>query len=124
MSEGFVCHVRDGIEGAVYIGRAINKWGIYREASPLYNPFIIGYHHDSIPRQRGLSRVEVIDLYRQYLQARPFLIRKIIPLRGKPLECWCRHKGERIVEEKNWCHGDILLYYLSAFTDEELREMK
>lgn len=121
---GCVVHVWDRVVGAAYIGRGYRKHGIYRDASPLYNPFIIGYHHDSIPRHRGLSREEVVGLYEQYLRERPFLLRKLPDLRGKPLECWCRHAGEIPVRSKNLCHGDVILKILAEYTDEELKEMR
>jgi hypothetical protein len=42
MSRGRVVHVRDHVEGAVYIGRAMPRFGL--PASPWRNPYKIGTH--------------------------------------------------------------------------------
>ena len=66
----------------IYIGRS-SYWG---------NPFIIGPDG---------TREEVIELYRQYIEARPYMIEKAKKeLRGKVLGCYCKPKA---------CHGDVLL---------------
>lgn len=82
---GEVVHVRDGVEGAVYIGRP----------SLFGNPFVIG---------KDGSRVEVVMKYREYAVSRVYWDSEfraaVVALKGKTLACWC---GEKV------CHGDVLM---------------
>lgn len=64
----------------VYIGRG-SKWG---------NPFIIGI---------AGSRMQVINMYKSYIQGRPELMADLHELRGKRLGCYCSPLP---------CHGDVL----------------
>jgi hypothetical protein len=109
-----VVHVNDNIEGAVYIGRINAHKHLAR--SPFANPFVIGLIWD--------DRAQVVEGYRQYLltgAGRP-LLAALPALRGTPLACWCRHKGEARTPA-NACHGDVLVELLDTYTDEELRAM-
>ena len=65
----------------VYIGRG-SKWG---------NPFELG---------RDGNREEVIDKYRKYIVANPFLMSYLKELKGKVLGCFCKPLP---------CHGDVLV---------------
>jgi hypothetical protein len=64
----------------IYIGRP-SKWG---------NPFEIG--KDGI-------REEIIEKYRQWILAKPELLKQLPELYGKRLGCYCKPKA---------CHGDVL----------------
>lgn len=64
----------------VYIGRP-SKWG---------NPWSIG----------ALSREEVIEKYRVWIETQPALLASLSELRDKVLGCWCAPQA---------CHGDVLV---------------
>lgn len=109
-----VVHVRDNVEGAVYIGRAMSHLGL--SVSPFRNPYRIG--------QDG-GREACIQYYRDDLMkftGHNSLLPRLPELRGKPLACWCRHDGEKRTRGKG-CHGDVLVELLERYTDEELRAM-
>lgn len=82
---GHVVHVKEKVEGAVYIGRP----GVFG------NPFKIGVDGD---------RETVVVKFREYCIDRCYWdveYREMVKgLAGKTLECWC---GEKL------CHGDVLL---------------
>jgi len=65
----------------IYIGRG-SKWG---------NPFVIG---------KDGNRQEVIEKFRLYLEASPYLLSCLPELRGKTLGCFCKPQA---------CHGDVLV---------------
>jgi len=69
----------------VYIGRG-SKWG---------NPFVIGING---------SRLQVINMYKQYVLGKPELLKDLEELRGKRLGCFCKPLA---------CHGDILIELLN-----------
>lgn len=106
-----VVHVRDNIEGAVYIGRAMPRQGL--KASPFANPFRVS---------PVTSRQTAITRYEEHLVKHPELWSLMPDLRGRPLACWCRHNGESPTPE-NACHGDVLANLLRFHTDDELRAM-
>lgn len=106
---GRVVHIKDNVEGAVYIGRAMSARGL--SGSKWANPYKIGEHG---------TRIQVLALYADDLRHDPGFIRQLPELRDKPLACWCRHDGETPTEG-NRCHGDILLEWLKDYTDDELR---
>lgn len=87
-----VVHVKDRVPGAVYIGRAIPRFRL--AGSPFANPFKI---------DKDGTRAEVIEKYRQWIQAQPDLLARLPELRYKPLACWCRPLA---------CHGDVLIELL------------
>lgn len=109
-----VVHVRDDVPGAVYVGRAMPRQRL--AGSPFGNPFKVKQH----------GRAEAIRRYRESIAAAlrrsPELVEQLIALRGKPLACWCRHDGEPRTEA-NACHADVLVEFLAAHTDDELRRM-
>lgn len=72
----------------VYIGRP-SKWG---------NKFEIGRPHPV--HGHGMTREEVIALYKHWILGRPDLLRALPGLRDKVLGCWCAPKA---------CHGDVLI---------------
>lgn len=84
---GDVVHVRDQVNGAVYIGRG--------RGSVFGNPFVIGVDGD---------RETVVVKFREYAISRCYWDVKfreaVKGLAGKTLACWC---GEKL------CHGDVLL---------------
>src|SRR4051812_22483995 len=97
-----VVHVRDHIDGAVYIGRAVPRLRIPN--SDFANPFRIGLDG---------GRSQVIDKYRAgllTLLTKSEVIRDLlIQLRDeKALACWCRRDGEERTPA-NACHGDVLV---------------
>ena len=122
MSETRVVHVNDGVDGAVYIGRYMPpaKGRRLLPASRFANQFKIG----TVPwwADRPLTRADAIEAYRKHLLDHPAFLDLLIPLRGKPLACWCRHDGEAKTEATA-CHGDVLIEILDRYTDDELREM-
>ena len=65
----------------VYIGRG-SKWG---------NPYEIG---------PDMAREEAIEMFEQYLDRKPGLLRQLAGIHGKVLGCHCAPKA---------CHGDILI---------------
>lgn len=105
-----VVHVNDNIEGAVYIGRRMNRRSLPQ--SPFANPF---------PIAMG-TRGAVIEAYRKHFLKSPTLIAQLPELRGKPLACWCRHDGEPRTEA-NACHGDVLIGLLERYSDDALRDV-
>lgn len=117
MSDTRVIHITDRIEGAVYIGRRNNRYGLAE--SPLANGF-------SLPRNAtATQRAFVIDQYRGWLATGgggKAAFEALVLARGKPLACWCRHDGEDRTPE-NACHGDVLIELLERYTDDELRAM-
>lgn len=120
-----VCHIDDGIEGAVYVGRANPRKGL--KASKWGNPFRIG---DPLQVPQGarvvvikMKRHEAVRAYRDNLFRNRDLLAQLPRLRNAPaLACWCRHDGEERTPE-NECHADVLVELLQKYTDEELREM-
>jgi hypothetical protein len=88
---------RDGLPpGAVYIGRAMPRYGL--PASKWANPFRL---------RRNASheeRAEVIAKYERRL-VDSGLIDDVRELSGKDLVCWCAPKP---------CHGDLLLRLANA----------
>lgn len=104
-----VVHVSEKVEGAVYIGRAMPRQRL--KASKWANPFTVKEH----------GRKGAIILYSLYLSETPDLIASIPELRNKPLACWCRREHEQKTPVTA-CHGDTLLAWLDAYTDDELRE--
>lgn len=109
-----VVHVRDNLPDAIYIGRAVPRRGM--DGSIWANPYPIGY--PDTPERRS----EVISQYRAWLMDSPGLLRVLPTLRGKPLACWCRHDYEERTPA-NACHGDILVWLLEQYSDDELRAM-
>lgn len=109
-----VVHVKQQIEGAVYIGRQNNRYGLAE--SRFANPFPIG----SDPQH--VQRAAVIEQYRRRLFNSPSLLRALPELRDKPLACWCRYDGVR-QRPRNSCHGDVLVDVLKRYSDDELRAM-
>jgi hypothetical protein len=101
---GYVCHVSDGIPDAVYIGRPGRG-----NPGPYGNPFKLG------PWE---SRGATLDQFRTYLWSNPDLLVLVPALRGKPLACFCRSKGEFGPP----CHGDVYIALLEAKTDAEILE--
>lgn len=77
---------------AIYVGRP-SKWG---------NPFKFPSFYASRPRDTRLAvRKSVVGQYREYVMARPWLLRMIQEeLKGKDLVCWCAPLP---------CHADVLL---------------
>jgi hypothetical protein len=71
-----------------YIGRP-SDWG---------NPFKIG---------RDGNRAECIKKYRDYIDGRKDLLKKIHELKGKALACHCKPMA---------CHGDVLVEILESDT--------
>ena len=82
-------------EGAVYIGRRMKRGGWDLPESKWHSPFHI---------DKGLTRDEAIDKYREYLFSSG-LIDDIDELRGKTLACWCAPLR---------CHGDLLVELLGG----------
>jgi hypothetical protein len=107
-----VVHVKENVEGAVYVGRALTALGL--SGSPFGNPFRIGEHGD---------RAACIRLYREWLLGSPALLARLPELRNKPLACWCRRDG-RAWSPATACHGDVLIELLDRYTDDELRAMR
>lgn len=64
----------------VYIGRP-SKWG---------NPFKL---------MEESQRIQVLEMYKDYLLNNPDLLGQIKELKGKVLGCWCAPRA---------CHGDVL----------------
>lgn len=79
----------------VYIGRRLARGGWNLPQHPLYNPFQI----DTPKKKHDGTRAEVMAKYREYLMARPDLLKLVPALRGRTLACWCAPE---------LCHGDIL----------------
>lgn len=113
MSETTVCHVRDRVPDAVFVGRARKP----REVAPYGNPFPVHQY----------GRAQAIALYRKWLETRltteDEMAELLIALRGKPLACFCRHAGETKTDD-NACHADVLIEYLERFSDEALRAIR
>jgi hypothetical protein len=84
------------LSGAVYIGRAMSRYGL--PASKCANRFRVRRNatHE--------ERVEVIAQYERHLVGRG-LIHDVHELRGKDLVCWCA---------PDLCHGDVLLRLANA----------
>jgi hypothetical protein len=108
--ESRVVHVKDNIEGAVYIGRGNGRARL--KASPFANPFKVATSTD---------RQSVIRRYEAHVIECPRLWTLLPSLRGKPLACWCRHEGEQVTDD-NLCHGDVLVGLLNRYSDEEILE--
>lgn len=83
---GRVVHVRQGVPGAVYIGRP----------SVFGNPFVIGVHG---------NRAQVIERFREYAVDRayhdPAWRQQVVQLIGCTLACYCAPAA---------CHGEVLLW--------------
>jgi hypothetical protein len=109
VNEGYVCHINEQIDGAVYVGRVNGRKKL--NASLFANPFVIGYQGD---------RATVIDKYRNYLRVLiwgGYHHEEFIALRGKPLACWCR----KSTAKSPACHGDVILELLNQYTDDDIR---
>lgn len=115
-AETRVVHVHDNVPGAVYIGRKMTARGL--KASPLANPFRIWEH----------GRADAIARYGDWLSEQiesgnAAVIDALIAARGKPLACWCRRDGQPR-SPGTICHGDMILDFLLAYSDDELRAPK
>lgn len=106
-----VVHVRDFVEGAVYVGGSYPRLRLPQ--SPFHNPFRIG---------RDGTRAEILELYPLRLLRSPTLLAMLPDLRGKPLACSCRHDGDTRPHAPR-CHADVLCELLAAYYDDELRDM-
>jgi hypothetical protein len=91
-----VVHVKDGVPGAVYIGRASPRHKL--RASPWRNRYRLG---------KDGNRDEVIQKYKAWLLSDEpeavQLLARLPELRGKALACWCKEPGKEAP-----CHGDVL----------------
>jgi hypothetical protein len=85
--------------GAVYIGRAMPRFGL-RE-SKWVNPFKLRHGATYEERKEAIARYE-----RHLYDSR--LIDDVHELRGKDLVCWCAPSP---------CHGDVLLHYANPIGD-------
>lgn len=116
-----VVHVNDNIEGAVYIGRTNRRKGLAQ--SRLANMYrlndVWGDRSACIAHYRSDL---MYALTQMGSEANHITCDDLIPLRGKPLACWCRHDGEERTKA-NACHGDVLIELLNRYTDDELRAM-
>ena len=119
-----VVHVKDHIEGAVYIGRPMPRQKL--RGTIWANPYKIGQgvprFHDGTVTMEPMTRQNVIALYRYDITQSRFLLRELPTLRGKTLACWCRHHWEK-PGPGNACHGDVLLEMLAQYTDDDLMAM-
>ncbi len=107
-----IVHVKDNVEGAVYIGRSVPS--LKMEESPFQNPYRIG---------RDMSRAQAISAYRTHIAMYSELWPMLIELRDKPLACWCRHDRD-LRDPSTACHGDVLIEILEQYTDEQLRTLE
>ncbi len=115
----FVANVRDYIVGgkvvlpanAVYVGRAVNRYGLKR--SPLANPWVIGQPPHGGAKHR-LTREEAIEFYRELLACRRrwdadtrelSRLRTLAAQGDLILVCWCHPKD---------CHARIIKELLEA----------
>jgi hypothetical protein len=75
-----------------YIGHAgpRHQW----PESVFANPFV---------REAKQDRKKMVEHYREYLEGREDLLKRVGELRGRALGCWCAPQP---------CHGDVLLEYL------------
>lgn len=81
----------------VYIGRyhRSERYG-FMAASPWCNPF-------RIDEALGITRDDVIAMYRDHILTSPELVSSLHELKGKRLGCWCKPEA---------CHGDVLIKLL------------
>ncbi len=63
--------------------------------TPFGNPFIIDRNH---------SRIQVVDMFREWITLKPELVEQLRELDPKRLVCWCAPKV---------CHGDVLVELLN-----------
>jgi hypothetical protein len=90
-----VANINSGTSYDVHIGRqrSPKMWGggYHLPRSAWANPFKVG--------EDGTIE-EVIEKYERYLfDERPYLVARLLELRGKTLACWCKPEP---------CHGDVL----------------
>ena len=107
---GYVCHVNENIEGAVYIGRNMPRRGL--RCCGLQNPFSVkDWGRELAIANYQASRIKIIEHgTRQFIDA-------LIEARDKPLACWCR----KSTTSSPACHGDVILELLDTYTDDQLR---
>lgn len=128
-NEARVVHVRDNVPGAVYIGRAMPRQGL--RASPFANPYKIGAPAAHWSQKDPITREGALFAYSTDIWSgdKRYLLGELPALRGKPLACWCRHDGVPMTNgttlpgPDNRCHGDLLVHWLNAYTDDELRAL-
>lgn len=116
-----VVHVKDRIEGSVYIGRANATYGLPR--SPLANPFSVGKHRTQAEAVRAFDRMiwsTMLGVGNDHRKAE--VVEALILCRDRPLACWCRHDGDDDQDERP-CHGDIIVAILNVCSDDQLRDM-
>lgn len=97
-----VVNVRDGIPGAIYIGRYNKAWKL--SASPLANPYslqdygarALGLYDDDIDEALVTKRGPVY-------QELNWLAKRVAAGQSVALACWCRTVGGN-----EPCHGDIV----------------
>jgi hypothetical protein len=61
----------------------------------------------------------VIARYGAWILKQPELLEELPRVRSHPLECWCRHDGDR----EPACPGDAVIDLLDRYEDDELRAM-
>jgi hypothetical protein len=90
-------------EGAIVVSRP-SRWG---NPFRLYEPYRFVNKHGELLIGVVGSRQYAVELFQQFLDARPDLQAKVrAELGGHDLCCWCKppEAGER-----DWCHADVLL---------------
>lgn len=80
-------------------------------------PFGNPYSHKSGTRAKFTVDTveEAVDKYREYIQGRPDLLKRLPELKGKVLGCWCKTP-----EKPNaLCHGDVLVELIEKLEDSD-----
>lgn len=84
-------------EGAVYMGRAMKKYGL--EKSKFANPF---------PLKKEEPRGATIERYREWLWKQikkgEITIKDLLALEGKDLVCFCKQPNKEVA-----CHCDVIM---------------
>lgn len=116
-----VCHVRDNVPGAIYVGRAMPRQRL--KGSKWANPWKIGAPASHWGQADPITREGALFAYSTEFWADDgtlhHLLADLHELRGKALACWCHHDGDEITPH-NSCHGDLLAHWVNSFTDAEL----
>lgn len=101
-----VVNVKYSDDYTVYIGRANPRYGLSH--SIWANAHRIG---------KECTREQAIERYRRDIEQKPWLLKRLVELRGQILGCWCAPRDGLTSADPVICHGQILAQLVEALSE-------